>query len=134
MPLVTSSPRKQRSNTQQRQQFLAPQVRARLIGRTPTITFASLESHNVGEVRMPGEIDNMALSPWAILARYRAVEFACAEDTSSLHVSLLPYSYKSTPLRCLFRDGDWRGQSKSLKHSLKQIRELNVAKEKGSAL
>ncbi len=50
---------------------------------SPSITFASLESHKVGGiVRLPREIDEQSVvSMGQFLARYGAVEFARAEDT-----------------------------------------------------
>jgi HK97 family phage major capsid protein len=51
--------------------------------KSPTITFASLESHKIGGiVRLPREIDEQSVVPMGqFLARYGAVEFARAEDT-----------------------------------------------------
>ncbi len=51
--------------------------------KSPTLTFASLESHKVGGiVRLPREIDEQSVvSMGQFLARYGAVEFARAEDT-----------------------------------------------------
>ena len=50
---------------------------------SPTVTFASLESHQVGGiVRLPREIDEQSIVALGqVLARYGAVEFARAEDT-----------------------------------------------------
>lgn len=50
--------------------------------KSPTITFASLESHKLGGlVRLPREIDEQSIVPMGqFLARYGAVEFARAED------------------------------------------------------
>jgi HK97 family phage major capsid protein len=50
--------------------------------KSPTITFASLESHKVGGiVRLPREIDEQSIVAMGqFLARYGAVEFARAED------------------------------------------------------
>jgi HK97 family phage major capsid protein len=50
---------------------------------SPTLTFASLESHKIGGiVRLPREIDEQSIvSMGQFLARYGAVEFARAEDT-----------------------------------------------------
>jgi len=50
---------------------------------SPTITFASLESHKIGGlVRVPREIEEQSIVPIGqFLARYSAVEFARAEDT-----------------------------------------------------
>ena len=50
--------------------------------KSPTITFASLESHKIGGiVRLPREIDEQSIVPMGqFLARYGAVEFARAED------------------------------------------------------
>jgi HK97 family phage major capsid protein len=51
--------------------------------KSPTVSFASLESHKIGGiVRLPREIDEQSLvSMGQFLARYGAVEFARAEDT-----------------------------------------------------
>src|SRR5512138_1799908 len=51
--------------------------------RSPSIEFASLESHKLGGiVRVPREIDEQSIvAMGAFLARYGAVEFARAEDT-----------------------------------------------------
>jgi HK97 family phage major capsid protein len=51
--------------------------------KSPTITFASLESHKIGGiVRLPREIDEQSIvSMGHFLARYGAIEFARAEDT-----------------------------------------------------
>ena len=51
--------------------------------KSPTVTFASLESHKIGGiVRLPREIDEQSIVPMGqFLARYGAVEFARAEDT-----------------------------------------------------
>ena len=51
--------------------------------KTPTLDFASLESHKLGGVvRLPREIDEQsAVAMGQFLARYGAVEFARAEDT-----------------------------------------------------
>ncbi len=51
--------------------------------KSPTISFASLESHKIGGiVRLPREIDEQSIVPMGqFLARYGAVEFARAEDT-----------------------------------------------------
>jgi HK97 family phage major capsid protein len=50
---------------------------------SPTITYASLESHKIGGlVRLPREIDEQSMVPMGqFLARYGAVEFARIEDT-----------------------------------------------------
>src|SRR5258706_8192010 len=50
--------------------------------KSPTITFASLESHKIGGiVRLPREIDEQSVvATGNFLARYGAVEFARAED------------------------------------------------------
>src|SRR5437870_1983434 len=54
--------------------------------KSPTITFASLESHKIGGiVRLPREIDEQSVVAMGqFLARYGAVEFARAEDTAIL--------------------------------------------------
>ena len=51
--------------------------------KSPTITFASLESHKIGGiVRIPREIDEQSVVAMGqFLARYGAVEFARAEDS-----------------------------------------------------
>jgi HK97 family phage major capsid protein len=51
--------------------------------KSPTITFASLESHKIGGiVRLPRELDEQSIVAMGqFLARYGAVEFARAEDT-----------------------------------------------------
>jgi HK97 family phage major capsid protein len=51
--------------------------------KSPTVTFASLESHKIGGiVRLPREIDEQSIVLMGqFLARYGAVEFARAEDT-----------------------------------------------------
>jgi HK97 family phage major capsid protein len=51
--------------------------------KSPTVTFASLESHKVGGiVRLPRELDEQSIvSMGQYLVRYGAVEFARAEDT-----------------------------------------------------
>jgi HK97 family phage major capsid protein len=51
--------------------------------KSPTVTFASLESHKIGGlVRLPREIDEQSIVPMGqYLARYGAIEFARAEDT-----------------------------------------------------
>ena len=50
--------------------------------KSPSIDFASLESHKVGGVvRLPREIDEQSIVPMGqFLARYGAIEFARAED------------------------------------------------------
>ena len=50
--------------------------------KSPTVTFASLESHKIGGiVRLPREIDEQSIVAMGqFLARYGAVEFARAED------------------------------------------------------
>jgi HK97 family phage major capsid protein len=51
--------------------------------KSPTVTFASLESHKIGGiVRLPREIDEQSIVAMGqFLARYGAVEFARSEDT-----------------------------------------------------
>src|SRR5258705_4599544 len=51
--------------------------------KSPTLTFASLESHKIGGVvRVPREIDEQSIVALGqFLSRYGAVEFARAEDT-----------------------------------------------------
>jgi len=55
---------------------------AALLEKSPTLDFASLESHKLGGiVRLPREIDEQSIvSMGQFLARYGAVEFARAED------------------------------------------------------
>jgi HK97 family phage major capsid protein len=55
---------------------------AAITEKSPTLTFASLESHKVGGiVRLPREIDEQSIVAMGqFLARYGAVEFARAED------------------------------------------------------
>src|SRR4029077_4078871 len=50
--------------------------------KSPTVTFASLESHKIGGiVRLPREIDEQSIVPMGhFLARYGAIEFARSED------------------------------------------------------
>jgi HK97 family phage major capsid protein len=50
--------------------------------KSPTVTFASLESHKIGGiVRLPREIDEQSIVAMGqFLARYGAIEFARAED------------------------------------------------------
>lgn len=50
--------------------------------KSPSLTFASLESHKVGGVvRLPRELDEQSVVPMGqFLARYGAIEFARAED------------------------------------------------------
>jgi HK97 family phage major capsid protein len=56
---------------------------AAITEKSPTVTFASLESHKVGGIiRLPREIDEQSIvATGQFLARYGAVEFARAEDT-----------------------------------------------------
>ena len=51
--------------------------------KSPTVSFASLESHKIGGiVRLPREIDEQSIVAMGqFLARYGAIEFARAEDT-----------------------------------------------------
>jgi HK97 family phage major capsid protein len=51
--------------------------------KSPTVTFAALESHKIGGiVRLPREIDEQSIVAMGqFLARYGAIEFARAEDT-----------------------------------------------------
>src|SRR5947208_13118395 len=55
---------------------------AAITEKSPTLTFASLESHKIGGiVRLPREIDEQSIvSMGQFLARYGAIEFARAED------------------------------------------------------
>ena len=56
---------------------------AALPEKSPTLSFASLESHKIGGiVRLPRELDEQSIVAMGqFLARYGAVEFARAEDT-----------------------------------------------------
>jgi len=56
---------------------------AALAEKSPTLSFASLESHKIGGiVRLPRELDEQSIVAMGqFLARYGAVEFARAEDT-----------------------------------------------------
>lgn len=56
---------------------------AAIAEKSPTLAFASLESHKIGGiVRLPRELDEQSSVPMGrFLARYGAVEFARAEDT-----------------------------------------------------
>jgi HK97 family phage major capsid protein len=56
---------------------------AALPEKSPTLSFASLESHKIGGiVRLPREIDEQSIVAMGqFLARYGAIEFARAEDT-----------------------------------------------------
>src|SRR5439155_25165592 len=66
-----------------RPQFACIAMSAAITEGSPTITFASLESHKVGGlVRVPREIEEQSIVPIGqFLARYGAVEFARIEDT-----------------------------------------------------
>src|SRR6266566_3282742 len=66
-----------------RPQFASVAMSAAITEGSPTVTFASLESHKIGGlVRLPREIDEQSIVPLGqFLARYGAVEFARVEDT-----------------------------------------------------
>src|SRR5436190_19481376 len=55
--------------------------------KSPTVTFASLESHKIGGiVRLPREIDEQSIVAMGqFLARYGAVEFARVEDNRAFN-------------------------------------------------
>ncbi|HLH54553.1 MAG TPA: phage major capsid protein [Verrucomicrobiae bacterium] len=55
---------------------------AQIAEKSPTLSFASLESHKIGGiVRLPRELDEQSAVPMGqFLARYGAIEFARAED------------------------------------------------------
>jgi HK97 family phage major capsid protein len=57
-------------------------ISAAFAEKSPTVTFASLESHKIGGiVRLPREIDEQSIVTMGqFLARYGAIEFARAED------------------------------------------------------
>jgi len=63
--------------------FGAIAMSASFTEKSPTVSFATLESHKLGGiVRVPREIDEQSVVPMGqFLARYGAVEFARAEDT-----------------------------------------------------
>ena len=63
--------------------FSSVAMSAAFAEKSPTISFASLESHKIGGiVRLPREIDEQSIVPMGqFLARYGAVEFARVEDT-----------------------------------------------------
>ncbi len=63
--------------------FGAIAMSAAFTEKSPTLTFASLESHKIGGiVRLPREIDEQSVVAMGqFLARYGAIEFARAEDT-----------------------------------------------------
>jgi HK97 family phage major capsid protein len=65
-----------------RPSFGSVAMSAALPDKSPTISFASLESHKIGGiVRLPREIEEQSIVPMGqFLARYGAVEFARAED------------------------------------------------------
>jgi len=69
-----------------RPQFASIAMSAAIPEGSPSITFASLESHKIGGlVRVPREIEEQSIVPMGqFLARYGAVEFARAEDTWGL--------------------------------------------------
>ena len=69
-----------------RPQFASVALSGAIPEGSPTITFASLESHKIGGlVRVPREIEEQSIVPMGqFLARYGAVEFARAEDTWGL--------------------------------------------------
>src|SRR5438105_2603003 len=66
-----------------RPQFASIAMSAPITEGSPSITFASLESHKIGGlVRVPRELEEQSIVPLGqFLARYGAVEFARAEDT-----------------------------------------------------
>src|SRR5204862_5783761 len=63
--------------------FCSVAMSAAFSEKSPTITYASLESHKIrGIVRLPREIDEQSIVRMGqFLARYGAVEFARVEDT-----------------------------------------------------
>jgi HK97 family phage major capsid protein len=65
-----------------RPQFASVAMSAAFNEGSPSVTFASLESHKIGGlVRVPREIEEQSVVPLGqFLARYGAVEFARAED------------------------------------------------------
>lgn len=80
-PLGQGTSRPPRMGT--RPTFGSIAMSAAVTEKSPTVTFASLESHKLGGlVKVPREIDDQSIVPMGqFLARYGAVEFARAEDT-----------------------------------------------------
>src|SRR5207245_5718695 len=79
-PIGMRTPRPARMGT--RPSFGSIAMSAAFSEKSPTVTFASLESHKIGGiVRLPREIDEQSIVAMGqFLARYGAVEFARAED------------------------------------------------------
>src|SRR5207244_12080903 len=80
-PIGTGTSRPARMGT--RPAFGSVAMSGPFIEKSPTVTFASLESHKIGGiVRLPREIDEQSIVALGqFLARYGAVEFARAEDS-----------------------------------------------------
>ena len=80
-PIGMGTARPARTGT--RPSFGSIAMSAAIAEKSPTLTFASLESHKIGGiVRLPREIDEQSIVALGqFLARYGAVEFARAEDT-----------------------------------------------------
>ncbi len=80
-PIGMGTARPARTGT--RPNFGAIALSATIGEKSPTVSFASLESHKIGGiVRLPREIDEQSIVAMGqFLARYGAVEFARAEDT-----------------------------------------------------
>jgi len=83
-----------------RPQFASVALSGTIAEGSPTITFASLESHKIGGlVRVPREIEEQSIVPMGqFLARYGAVEFARAEDTWASWPMAPPLTSKSKAL------------------------------------
>jgi HK97 family phage major capsid protein len=79
-PITMGTARPARMGT--RPAFTSIAMSAPIGEKSPTIGFASLESHKVGGiVRLPREIDEQSIVPMGhFLARYGAIEFARVED------------------------------------------------------
>ena len=80
-PIGMGTARPARTGT--RPSFGSIAMSAAIAEKSPTLTFAALESHKIGGiVRLPREIDEQSIVALGqFLARYGAVEFARAEDT-----------------------------------------------------
>ena len=79
-PITGGTARPARMGT--RPAFTSIAMSAAVGEKSPSLTFASLESHKIGGmVKVPRELDEQSIVPMGqFLARYGAVEFARAED------------------------------------------------------
>jgi HK97 family phage major capsid protein len=75
--------------------------------KSPSVSFASLESHKIGGiVRLPREIDEQSIVPMGqFLARYGAVEFARAEDSWGFLADASPNYESVKGIVAVARDG-----------------------------